>query len=172
MVVVTIAESPTTQPTTRPTIRETETENQSNNKRLRVLASRPDQTGADGNACTCRTIVLAAGPEDRDGWTRQNRNRSEAKSGNLGQLFEAQKVSEDRTKELANTEKLDVAEITLQEARAQDRRSSTGGWTMRREERRKILMQSGAEWVRHRSTHTTVKMWCRRHYQPKRPGSF
>ena len=54
-----------------------------------------------------------------------------------------------------------------------DRRSSTsGGWTMRREERWKILMQSGAEWMRHRSTRTTVKMWCRQHYQSKRPVSF
>ena len=37
----------------------------------------------------------------------------------LGHLFELQKVSERRIKELANIEKLEVAEITLQEARAQ-----------------------------------------------------
>ena len=174
--VATVAESSTTQPTTRSTIRETETGDQPRKRRLRVLASRPDQIGADVNACTCMTSVLAAGPEDRDGWTQQvvdwNKKRFEAKSRHLGHLFESQKVSEDRIKELANVEKLEVAEITLQEDGAQDRRSSTsGGWTMR-EERRKILMQPGAEWMRHRSTHTTVKMWCRRHYQSKRPVSF
>ena len=118
VVVVTVSESPTTQPTTRPTVLETETENQSDKKRLRVLASRPDQTRADVNACTCRTIVLATGPEDRDGWTQQgvdwNKNRPGAKNGNLGNLFESQKVS--RRLEL------------------RDRRSSTsGGWTMRRD---------------------------------------
>ena len=64
--VVTVAESSTTQPTTRSTIRETETGDQSRDKRQSVLASRPNQTGADVNACTCRTIVLVAGPEDRD----------------------------------------------------------------------------------------------------------
>ena len=75
------------------------------------------------NACTCRTIVLAADPEERDGWTQQvvdwNRKRPEAKSRHLGHLFEPQNVSEDGTKELANAEKLEVAEIMLQEARDQ-----------------------------------------------------
>ena len=123
------------------------------------------------------TIVLAADPEDRDdGLSRSldwNKKCFGAKSGHLGHLFESQKVSEDRTKELANVEKLEVAEITLQKARTQGSEIvSSGGWTMRREERRKILMQSGAEWMRHRSTRMTVKMWCRRHHQSKRPGSF
>ena len=50
---------------------QTETEDQSNAKRQRVLASRPDRHGADVNADTCRTIVLAADPEDRgDGLSR------------------------------------------------------------------------------------------------------
>ena len=117
-----VAESSTIQPTTKSTIRETETGYQSRDKRRR-LASRPDQTRVDVNACTCRTIVLAAGPEDRDGWTQQvvdwNKKRHGAKSGHLGHLFEAQKVSKDRVKELANIEKLEVAEITLQEVRIQ-----------------------------------------------------
>ena len=98
----TVAESSTTQPTTRSTIRETETEDQSNAKRQRVLASRPDRHGADVNADTCRTIALAADPEDRDEWSRQvadwNKKCSGAKSGHLGLLFESQKVSEDRIK--------------------------------------------------------------------------
>ena len=39
-------------------------------------------------------------------------------TGHLGHLFESQKVSERQIKELANIEKLDVAEIALQKARA------------------------------------------------------
>ena len=55
--VVPVAESSTTQPTTRSTIRETETGDESRDKRQMVLASRPDRTRVDVNACTCRTIV-------------------------------------------------------------------------------------------------------------------
>ena len=92
-------------------------------KRQGVLASRPDRHGADVNACMCRTIVLAADPEDRDEWTQQvvdwNKKCVGAKSGHLGHLFESQKVSEDRIKELTNIEKLEVADITLQKCRAQ-----------------------------------------------------
>ena len=84
------------------------------------------------NACTCRTIVLTAGSEDRDGRTQQvvdwNKKRFEAKSGHLEHLFESQKVSEDRIKELANIEKLEVAEITLQEARALGSEIVHVGW--------------------------------------------
>ena len=47
-----------------------------------------------------------------------SKKRSGAKNGHLGHLFETQKV-ESRIKELANAKKLEVAEITLQEARAQ-----------------------------------------------------
>ena len=64
----------------------------------RVLASRPDRTRVDVNACTCRTIVLAVDLEDRDGWTQQvvywNKKLPGAKSGRLGHLFESQKVRE------------------------------------------------------------------------------
>ena len=121
--VATVAESSTTQPTKRSTTRETETGDQSRDKRQRVLASRPDRIRVGVNACTCRTIVLTTDPKDRDGWTQQVVDRNKkcygAKSGHLGHLFEEQKLSEDRTKELANIEKLDVAEITLQKARTQ-----------------------------------------------------
>ena len=72
---------------------------------------------------TCGVVVLTTDPEDCDGWTQQvvdwNQKRLGAKSGHLGHLFESQKTSERRIKELANVEKLEVAEITLQEARAQ-----------------------------------------------------
>ena len=81
---------------------------------------------------TCRAIVLTTSPEDRDGWTRQvadrNKKRCGAKSGHLGHLFESQKVSERRIKELAKIEKLEVAEITLQEARAQATEIVYAGW--------------------------------------------
>ena len=108
-------------------------------KRQRVLASRPERTKVDVNACTCGAIVFAADPEERDGWTRQDvdwkKKRPGAKSGHLGHLFESQKVSECQIKEFANVEKLKVAERDL-------RTSTSGGWTMRREERRKILLQT------------------------------
>ena len=75
------------------------------------------------NADTCRTIVLVADPEDRDDWTQQvedcNKKCFGAKRGHLGHPFESQKVSRDRIKELVNVEKLEVAEITMQKARAQ-----------------------------------------------------
>ena len=91
-----------TQPMPRSIIRETETEDQSNAKRQRELASRPDRHGADVNADICRTIVLAADPEDRDEWTQQvvdwNKKCLGAKSGHLGHLFESQTMSEDRIK--------------------------------------------------------------------------
>ena len=68
------------------------------------------------NACTCMTLVLAADPEDRDGWTQQvvdwNKKCPGAKSGHLGRVFEIKKMSENR-------EKKEVADITLQEDRAQ-----------------------------------------------------
>ena len=71
---------------------------------------------------TCGAIVLTTDPEDCDGWTQQVVDRNKkccgAKSEHLGHLFESQKVSMRRIKEFANIEKLEVAEITLQEARA------------------------------------------------------
>ena len=53
--------------------------------------------------------------------TRKARHHAKltAKSGHLGYLFESQKVSERRIKKLANIKKLDVAGITLQDAKAQ-----------------------------------------------------
>ena len=66
-------------------------------------------------------------PEDRDGWTHQVVNRNKkccgTKSGHLGHLFESQMVSERQIKELANIERLEVAEIMLQA-------STPGGWMM------------------------------------------
>ena len=81
---------------------------------------------------TCGAIVLTIDPEDRDGWTQQVVNRNEkccgAKSGPLGHLFESQMESERQIKELANIEKLEVAEIMLQEATAQTTETIFAGW--------------------------------------------
>ena len=99
------------------------TEDQSNTECQEELASRSDRHGTIADMDTCGAIVLTTDPEDCDGWTQQIVDRNKkccgAKSGHLGHLFGSQKVSERRIKELANIEKLEVAEITLQEARAQ-----------------------------------------------------
>ena len=50
------------------------------------------------------------------------------KSGHLGHLFESQMVSERQIKELANIEKLEVAEIMLQEVIAQTTETIYAGW--------------------------------------------
>ena len=123
MMAAAVAESSTTQSTTSSTIRVVDTEGPSNTECQKVLASRSDRHGTTADMDTCRAVVLTTDPEDCDGWTRQvvdwNKKCRGAKSGHLGHLFESQKVSERRIKELANIEKLEVAEITLQEARAQ-----------------------------------------------------
>ena len=81
---------------------------------------------------TSGPIVLTTDPEDCDGWTQQVVDRNKkccgAKSGHLGHLFESQKVSERRIKELANFEKLKVAEITLQETIARTTEIVCAGW--------------------------------------------
>ena len=81
---------------------------------------------------TCGAIVLTIDPEDRDGWTQQVVDRNKkccgAKRGHLGHLFESQTVSERQIKELANIEKLEVAEIMLREARAQATEIVHAGW--------------------------------------------
>ena len=123
MMVAAVAESSTTQSTTSSRIRVVETEDQSNTECQKVLASRSDRHGTIADMDTCGAIVLTTGPEDCDGWTHQvvdwNKKCRGAKSGHLGHLFESQKVSERRIKELASIEKMEVAETTLQEARAQ-----------------------------------------------------
>ena len=100
-----------------------ETEDQSDTGCRKVLASRSDRHGTIEDMDTCRAVVRTTGPKDCDGRTQQvvdwNKKCRGAKSGHLGHLFESHKVSERRIKELASIEKLEVAETTLQEARAQ-----------------------------------------------------
>ena len=132
MRVAAVAESATTQSTTSSTIRVVETEDQSNIKCQKVLASRSDWHGTMADMDTCGEIVLMTDPEDCDGWTQQVVDRNKkccgAKSGHLGHLFELQQVSERRIKELANIEKLEVAEITLRETRPRATEIVYAGW--------------------------------------------
>ena len=98
---------------------------------------------------TCRAIDRKTDPEDCDGWTQQVVDRNKkccgAKSGHLGLLFESQQVSMRRTKKFANIKKLEVAEIMLQETIARATEIVFAGWLDdRREERRKILLQTEA----------------------------
>ena len=98
-----------------------ETEDQFNDECHKALASRSEWHGYIAVIDTCRTIFLTTNPENCDGWTQQIVDRNKkccgAKSGHLGHLFEPLMASERRIKELANIEKLKVAEITLQEAK-------------------------------------------------------
>ena len=113
-----VAESATTQSTTSSWIGEMDTEDQ-----FKLLAGIFDQHGTIVDMDTCGAIVQTVDPEDRDGWTQQVVDRNKkccgAKSGHLGHLFESQMVSERQIKELSNIEKLEVAEIMLQEVIAQ-----------------------------------------------------
>ena len=64
--------------------------------------------------------------------------------------LDTQKVYEGRLRELANIEKLEVAEpIQLQEARAQNLKI-VNGKRMMRKGRQKTRMRSGADWLRHK----------------------
>ena len=114
-----VAESATTQSTTSSRIRVVETEDQSNIECHKVLAGIFNRHETIVDMDTCRAIDKMTDPEDCDGWTQQVVDRNKkccgAKSGHLGHLFESQKVSKRRIKELANIEKLEVAEITMQE---------------------------------------------------------
>ena len=79
-----------------------------------VLASRPDRTGDDVNACTCRTIVFAASPKivmmDSAGCGLEQETlwSQEWTSWTSVWITEGERES---IKELANAEKLEVAEI-------------------------------------------------------------
>ena len=177
MMMAAVAESSTTQSTTSSTIRVVETGDQSNTGCQKVLTSRSDRHGTIADMDTCRAIDLTTDPEDCDGWTQQvvdwNKKCRGAKSGHLGHRFGSQKVSERRIKELASIEKLEVAETTLQEARAQGSEIVYVRWlAMRREERPKIQLRSEAVRTRHGSTLVTKRKGCRRQHQLQRTGSF
>ena len=81
---------------------------------------------------TCGAIVLTIDPKDRDGLSQQVVDRNKkccgAKSGHLGHLIELQMRRGRQIKELVNIEKLEVAEIMLQEAIAQTTETIYAGW--------------------------------------------
>ena len=102
------------------------------------------------NMDASKNTVLAAMPDDRE--THQVVDwEKEFYGAKRGTLLDTQKVYWGRLKELANIEKLEVAEpIPLQEARAHNL---------------EIVL-------RHRSTRTPARTSRRRHHQSRHPGSF
>ena len=91
------------------------------------------ETDVDVNMDAHELVVLAAMPDDQGKWTQRvidwDKKYYGAKSGTLR---DTQKVYEGRLRELANIEKLEVAEpIQLQEARVKSLEIVYGsGWTM------------------------------------------
>ena len=109
-----------------------ETEDDASAKRQRLMAGMPvlHETDVDVNVDAHRMVVLAVMPDDQEQWTLRvidwDRKYHGAKSGTL---LDTQKVCEGRLRELANIEKLEVAEpIPLQEARAQNLEIVYGKW--------------------------------------------
>ena len=116
------AESSAAQPTSS-VVRMLEAEDDASSKRQRLMAGMPilHETDVDVNVDAHKMVVLAAMPDDHEQWTQRvidwDKKYYGAKSGTL--LY-TQKVYEGRLRELANIEKLEVAEsIPLKEARAQ-----------------------------------------------------
>ena len=132
-------------------VRTLEAEDDTSAKRQKVLAGMTTlhEADVDVNVDACKNIVLAAMPDDREQWTPRvidwDKKYYGAKSGTL---LVTQKVYEGRLRELANIEKLEVAEPIP---------SPGSGWTMRKG-RWKTQMRSGADWLRHRSTRTPAKI--------------
>ena len=132
MTLAAVAESATTQSTTSSRIRVVETEDQFNTECHKVLSGMFDQHETIADMDMCGPIVLTTYPEDCHKWTQQVVDRNKkccgAKSEHFGHLFESQMVSERQIKELANIEKLEVTEITLQETIARATEIVYAGW--------------------------------------------
>ena len=123
------AESSAGQPTSS-VVRTLEAEDYTSAKRQKLMAGMPilHETDVDVNMDAHKLVVLAAMPDDQGKWTPRiiawDKKYYGAKSGTL---LDTQKVCEGRLRELANIEKLQVAEAI--EVRVW--RLSTGsGWTM------------------------------------------
>ena len=137
------AESSAAQPTSS-VLRTLEAEDDASAKRQRLMAGMPilHETDVDVNVYARKMVVLTAMPDDQGQWTQRvidwDKKYYGAKSGTL---LDTQKVYECRLRELANIEKLEVAEpIQL---------STESSW-MTRKGRQKTLMRSGADWLQHR----------------------
>ena len=124
-------------------------------KRQRLMAGMPilHETGVDVSVDAHKMVVLLAAMLDDQGqWTQRvvatgTRNSTESR---VEPCLTHRRCHEGRLRELANTEKLEVAEtIQLQVARAQSLEIVHSGWTMRKG-RQKTRMLSGADRMRHR----------------------
>ena len=110
-----------------------EAEDDTSAKRQKLMVGVPilHQTDVDVNMDAHKLVVLAAMPDDQGKWIVMDWDKKHygAKSGTL---LDTQKVHEGRLRDLANIEKLEVAEpIQLQEAKFRVWRLSMGsGWTM------------------------------------------
>ena len=125
------AESSAAQPTSS-AVRTLETEDDGSAKRQWLLAGMPilHETDVDVSVNAHKVVVMAAMPDDQGQWTQRvidwDKKNYGAKSGTL---LDTLKVYEGRLRELANIEKLEVAEhIQLQEARAQSLEIVNGKW--------------------------------------------
>ena len=125
------AESSAAQPTSS-VVRTMEAEDNTSAKRQKLMAGMPilHETDVDVNMDAHKLVVLAAMPDDQGKWTRRvidwDKKYYGAKSGTL---LDTQKVYEGRLRELANIEKLEVAEpIQLQEARVKSLEIVYGKW--------------------------------------------
>ena len=115
-------------------VRTMEAEDNTSAKRQKLMAGMPilHETDVDVNTDTHTQIgcIFAAMPDDQGKWTQRvidwDKKYNGAKSGTL---LDTQKVYEGRLRELANIEKLEVAEpIQLQEARSQSLEIVYGKW--------------------------------------------
>ena len=122
------AESSAAQPTSS-AVRTLETEDDASAKRQRLMAGMPTvhETDVDVHVDAHKMVVLAAMPDDHEQWTQRvidwDKKYHGAKSGTL---LDTEKAYEGRLREVANIEKLAVAEpIPLQDARS--------GWMVQKE---------------------------------------
>ena len=102
-------------------VRTMEAQDNTSAKRQKLMAGMPilHETDVDVNMDAHKLVVVAAMPDDQGKWTKRvidwDKKYYGAKSGTL---LDTQKVYQGRLRELANNEKLEVAEsIQLQEAR-------------------------------------------------------
>ena len=115
-----VAESSAAQPTSS-VVRTLESEDDTSAKRQRLMAGMPILHDVEVNVDAHKLVVLAAIPDDQGQWTQRVIDWDKKYDGTKNRnLLDTQKVCEGRLRlrELANIEKLEVAEpIQLQEAR-------------------------------------------------------
>ena len=124
-------------------------------KRQKLMAGVPilHETDVDVNMDAHKLVVLAAMPDDQGKWTQRvidwDKKYYGAKSGTL---LDTQKVYEGRLRELANIEKLEVAEpIQLQEARGKNLEIVYGKWLDDvKGTPRGPRCGQGADWLQHK----------------------